>query len=130
MIETFLLQALGAIGPQALPPTGCAAYLWSREATPRLVAMVGPELKLNLDGKLLTLPRTAAEGGEARGLPATSRYAGGAVNATLALAVTERPDLADGALVPEATLTVEVPGRDAIVAPLGGMIGCAPAKRN
>lgn len=129
MVALFLLQTLGAIGPQALPPTGCAAFLWTRETTPRLLAMVGPALTLNLDGKPVTLPRTGAEGGEARGLPATSRYATGAIVATLTLTVVERPDLADGALVPEAILTIEQAGHDTMVTPLGGMIGCAP-KRN
>ena len=139
MIGLLLLQALGAIGPQALPPTGCAAFLWSRDATPRLVAMVGSDpgtLVVQVDGKPLTLSRIAIEGmGEgARGFAPTSRYAAGGVSATVALRVAERPDLADGALVPEATVTVEQAGRDTIVAPLGGMIGCAstaaPAPRS
>ena len=126
---TLLLQAaLGAIGPQPLPPTGCAAFLWTRDATPQLVAMAAPAaLTVQLDGRVLTLPRVAAEGTEVRGLPATSRYGAGGVSATLALSVVERPDLADGALVPDATLTVAAAGGDTVVAPLGGMIGCAPA---
>ena len=130
MIETFLLQALGAIGPQALPPAGCAAFLWSRAATPALVAMAAGEpgtLTVRLDGRTLVLPRTGAEGAAVRGLPALSRYAAGAVGATLSLSVTERPDLTDGALVPDAMLTVERAGQDTIVVPAGGMIGCAPA---
>lgn len=131
MIGFFLLQAtLGAIGRQALPPTGCAAFLWSRDGQPQLVAMVVPaSLKVQLDGRPLTLPRVAAEGAEARGLPATSHYAAGEVSATVALSITERADLSDGALVPEATLTLAAAGRDTIVVPLGGMVGCAPAAR-
>ena len=131
MIGLFLMQAsLGAIGRQALPPGGCAAFLWSRAEQPQLVAMVGAEpgtLRVRLGDKALTLPRTGAEGVAVRGLAATSRYAGEGVSATVALTAAERPDLADGALVPEATLTVEQAGQDTIVAPLGGMIGCTPA---
>lgn len=131
MIELFLLQALGAIGRQALPPTGCAAFLWARAAQPQLVAMTTPEaLTLQLNGKLVVLPRTGAIGDTARGLSTDATYAAGGVSATLAMRVVERPDLADGAVVPEATLTVVQAGSDTIVAPVGGMVGCAPATRN
>ena len=130
MIGLFLQATLGAIGPQTLPPAGCAAFLWSREATPSLVAMAASEpgtLTLQLNGKVLVLPRTTVEGEAKRGLSALSRYVSGPVSATLALSVTERPDLIDGALVSDATVTVEQPGHDTIVVPAGGMIGCAPA---
>lgn len=127
MIVVFLLQAtLGAIGQQALPPSGCAAYLWSRSEPPQLVAMMTPgAVRLSLDGKTADLPRTGAEGAAARGLPATSRYAAGDTRATLEMSAVERPDLADGAVVPQAVLTVEQPGKDVIVAPAAGLIGCA-----
>ena len=134
MIGFLLFQAtLGAIGRQALPPTGCAAFLWSRDAQPQLLAMVGADpgvLRVQLDGKALTLPRTAADGAAVRGLAASSTYAGEGIGATLALSAVERPELADGALVTDATLTVEQVGKDMMIVPLGGMIGCAPAKGN
>ena len=130
MIGLFLLQAgLGAIGPQALPPRGCAAFLWSRGDEPRLVAMVGAEpgtLRLRLDGKPLVLARVGTEGAVLRGIAAMSRYAVGGVSATLTLSATDRPDLTDGALVGDATLTVDQAGQDTVVAPVGGLIGCAP----
>lgn len=129
MIELFLLQALGAIGRQALPPTGCAAYLWTRAAQPQLVAMATPDtLRLRLGDRMLALPRTAMTGDTARGLPTDATFASGGVGATLTMRVVERPDLADGAVVTEATLTVAQAGADTIVSPVGGMIGCAPAR--
>ena len=131
MIGMILQAVLGAIGPQALPPTGCAAFLWSREATPRLVAMVGAEpgtLRLLLDGRAVQLPRTGADGTVVRGVAAVSHYSANGVGATVTLSALERPDLTDGALVGDATLTVEQAGQDTLIVPVGGMIGCAPVK--
>ncbi|WP_419808538.1 hypothetical protein [Sphingomonas sp.] len=131
MIALLLLQTtLGALPRQTLPPSGCAAFLWSRADTPQLVAMMRAEpaqLRVSLDGKPTDLPRVAAEGATAKGLAATSRYEGGGTVATLELNAVERPDLADGALVQEATLTVTRAGADTVVTALGGLVGCAPA---
>ena len=132
MITALLLQAaLGAIGKQALPPVGCAAYLWNTGEPRQLVAMATAEpgtLRVSIDGKTVDLPRTAAEGIAGRGLAALSRYQAGEVSASLELSALERPDLRDGALAPEAMLTVERAGKDAIVMPVAGMIGCQPAR--
>ncbi|MDB5696892.1 MAG: hypothetical protein JWN21_2435 [Sphingomonas bacterium] len=132
MITALLLQAaLGAIGKQALPSAGCAAYLWNTGEPRQLVAMATAEpglLRVALDGKMLDLARTMAEGAAGRGLAAVSRYAAGDVTASLELSTVERPDLRDGALAPEAMLTVERVGKDAIVMPVAGMIGCQPAR--
>ena len=132
MIALLLMQAsLDPIGRQALPASGCAAFLWSRGDAPQLVAMVGAEpgsLKLRFDGKTVELPRTAAEGAAGRGLPAQSRYAAGDVTATVALSAQDRADLSDGALVSDATLTVARTGKDTTVVPAGGLIGCAPVR--
>lgn len=126
----FVLQAvppllLGAIGPQELPREGCAAYLWSLGEPRRLVAMAGPDrLRLNLDGKAIDLPRVAAEGAAGLGLSSTTRYATAGLAATVSMAVTERPDIAKGGFVSDATLTLEPQGQDAVVAPVAGMVGC------
>ena len=45
--------------------------------------------------------------------------------AVLDMAVETRADLTGGAVVPAATLRVERPGRDAVVVPVAGLIGCA-----
>ena len=130
MIALLLLQGtLGALPRQALPPGSCAAFLWSRAEQPQLVAAVQRDpgsLRLSLDGKQVDLPRTGAEGATARGFAALGRYGAGDVSATLELVAAERPDLADGALVQQATLTLTRAGQDTLVVPLGGLIGCAP----
>ena len=126
MMVALLLQAgLGALGPQALPKGGCAAYLWSVPEPRALVAMASPgTLRLSLDGKVLDLPRAEATGPLVRGLAAQTRYAAGAVQATVTMTVVERPDIAGGALVADATVSVQAVGGDAIVVPVGGLVGC------
>lgn len=122
----FALQALlGAIGPQALPREGCAAYLWNLAEPPQLVAMAEPgRLRIQLDGKPLDLARTAAEGAVALGLASRTVYAAADVTVTVEMKVVERPELAKGGLASEATLTVQRGSGDAVVLPVGGMIGC------
>lgn len=125
MILLLLQAGLGALGPQALPAGGCAAFLWSVPAPRTLVAMAAPaSLRLTLDGKPLDLTRTDASGPVVRGLSATTRYAAGGISATVTMTVLERPDIAGGALVTDATLMVEPAGTDAMVVPVGGLVGC------
>lgn len=119
---------LGVIGRQALPPSGCAAYLWRGEPEPQLVAMAVAEpgrLRLTVDGRTVDLPRTAARGDVRLGLPASGDFAGSGLSATLDLTVAEQRDLTDGARVPAGTLTVQRAGSDAVVQPVAGLIGCA-----
>lgn len=119
----LLLQAappvLGALDRQALPARGCAAYLWS--VTDRsFVGVAGADpasLRLKIDGKVVDLPRAAQVGQGGYGLAATSTYEGAGVAAT------------QGALVPQATLTLRRTGADELVQPLGGLIGCAATPR-
>lgn len=126
MIVVLLLQAmLGAIGPQELPREGCAAYLWSLSEPRQMVAMAEPgRLRLKLDGRTVDLARTATEGAAGLGLGGSTRYAAGELAATLELALSERPDIAKGALITEATLILESQGKDAVVTPVGGLVGC------
>lgn len=132
MILALALQAapaptLQAIGRQQLPATGCAAYLWGA-ADRKLVAMASADpasLRLALDGKPpVDLPRVAQRGEGGYGLAASADYRAGDIAATLDLTVATRADLKDGAAVPQATLRVEAAGRDVLIVPLGGMIGC------
>lgn len=133
MVTFLLLQAtLGAIGRQALPPTGCAAFLWSRWEPPQLMAMVSAEpatLRLQIDGKPQVLTRVSGEGSANHGLTPVSRYALGEVIATVEMTVADRPDLTDGAMVTDATVTIEQAGKDTLVLPAAGLIGCAPSQR-
>jgi hypothetical protein len=88
---------LGAIGQQKLPAKGCAAYLWSMDAGRQLVAMATADpaqIRLAIDGK------------------------------TLDMAVAVRADISAGATVTSATLRIDRPGRDTVVMPVGGLIGC------
>jgi hypothetical protein len=118
---------LGAIPRQALPTKGCAAYLWDNAPTRRLVAMAAADpatLRFSLDGKLVDLARAGQQGVAGFGFAGVTEYRSAEVTAILDLTVETRPDLSGGAVVPAATLRVERPGRDVVVTPVAGLIGC------
>lgn len=119
---------IGSLSKQDLPATGCAAYLWTLTPSHALVAMATADpatVRLTLDGVTADYAKSAADGAGGYGFANTTEYKGGDVTATLDMAIVTRPDLAGGAAVPEATLRVERPGRDALVLPVAGLIGCA-----
>ena len=101
MIASLLLLAaaqaasvpsLGAIGRQALPAKGCAAYLWSA-ADRQLVAMAVADpatIRLSVDGETSDYARRSGDGLVALGFGQTTTYAGGDVVATLTMTVTSR----------------------------------------
>lgn len=133
MMSLFLLQAvapsLGVLERQSLPPRGCAAYLWN-VADRSFVGMAAAEaasLRLKLDGKVVDLPRIAQIGQGGYGLATTTTYQAGATVVTLAMTIVPRDDLAGGAVVPQATLTLSRAGADELVQPVAGLVGCAPA---
>ena len=116
---------LGAIGKQKLPAKGCAAYLWSMDAGRQLVAMATADpgqIRLAIDGK--TTDYAMATQSPAIGFGGVTQYRGGDVTATLDMAVSVRADISAGATVTSATLRIDRPGRDTVVMPVGGLIGC------
>ena len=118
---------LGELAPQALPASGCAAYLFTTGEKRHFVAVASAgSIRVALDGKPVDLPRAAQVGAAGYGLAADTEYRAGDLLAALALTVSERSDLRDGAAVPAATLRIDRPGQDGVVVPLVGMIGCAP----
>lgn len=116
---------LGELAPQALPASGCAAYLFTTGAKRHFVGMATPgSLRITLDGTVVDLARAAQTGTAGYGLAAETDYRAGDASATLSLTVAERADLRDGAVVPAATLRIDRPGQDGVVVPLVGLIGC------
>lgn len=118
---------IGALPPQALPASGCAAYLFTTGATRAFAAMVSTApgaLTLAPNGAPTALAQTAASGSTGRGFPANATFASGGVSATLALTVIDRADITDGAAVPDATLTLDRAGQDSVVVPLAGLVAC------
>lgn len=119
---------LTAIGRQALPAKGCAAYLWSLGTERALVAMAvadPAQLRLSIDGTTRDYARIGQSGEGGFGFAGMTTYRAGDVTATLDLTVATRVDLTKGASVPEATLRIERVGRDLVVVPVAGLIGCA-----
>ena len=119
---------LGVLASQALPAKGCAAYLFTADGTRRFVAMASAEagtLRLVLDGATVDAARAAQTGASGYGFAASTEYHAAGLAATLALTTAPRADLTGGAAVPEATLRIDRDGKDGVVAPLVGIIGCA-----
>ncbi|HEU4959713.1 MAG TPA: hypothetical protein VFT56_04840 [Sphingomonas sp.] len=120
----------GELPEQQLPARGCAAYLWSKGNTHALVAMASADpaqLRLSLDGTIADYPRVAQQGLGGFGFGRTTTYRTGDVTAILDMAIQAQADLSEGAAVPSGTLTLERPGKDTVVLPVGGLIGCAGA---
>jgi hypothetical protein len=118
---------LGAIPRQTLPEHGCAAFLWSVGTTRALVAMASAEpgtLRLSIDGTLTDLRRDTQQGAAGFGFAETTAYRAGTTTATLVMSVNTRSDLKEGAAVSDATLRLDREGKDSIVLPVAGMIGC------
>ena len=121
------IPTLGPIGEQSLPARGCAAYLWNA-ADRQLIAMAVAEpatIRLAIDSKTRDFARASEDGLGTLGFPATTRYAGGDVVATLAMSVVARENLTAGAQVPSGTLTIDQAGHDSVVLPIAGLVGCA-----
>lgn len=119
---------IGGIGRQSLPAKGCAAYLFSTGETRTLVAMAGAEagtLRVALDGQVRDYARSSSGAIADFGFAGQTRYVAGDTALTLTMTVSRRPDLSQGAIVSDATLLVERAGKDGIIMPLAGMIGCA-----
>ncbi|QNQ10753.1 hypothetical protein [Sphingomonas alpina] len=118
---------IGGLPQQVLPATGCAAFLWSVGQTRAMVAMASAEpasVRLSIDGQQIDVPRTAQQGAGGFGFSSVTEYEGSGVKAVLDMTIATRGDLKDGATVPEATLRIERSGKDSIILPVMGLIGC------
>jgi hypothetical protein len=124
---------IAAIGKQALPAKGCAAYLWTvGGVTRQLVAMANAnpaQLRIAIDGTPKDYARTTQSapgqsGPGGFGFAGVTEYRGGDVTATLDMTITTRGDMTQGASVMPATLRIERAGQDTVVVPIGGLIGC------
>lgn len=119
---------IAGLAPQSLPAQGCSAYLFSAGQTRALAVVAGSEpasLRIALDGKVADYPRVAQRGTGDYGFAGVTDYQSGDVTLSLDMTITRRADLSDGALVPTATLRIDRTGKDGIVLPLAGLIGCA-----
>lgn len=118
---------IAGLPKQALPAKGCAAYLFSTGATKALVAMASAEpaqLRIALDGVTTDYARSAQKTAVGFGFADSTEYRRGDVTATLDMTIVTRGDLTSGAVVSDATLRIDRPGKDSIVMPVAGLIGC------
>lgn len=120
----------GELPQQQLPASGCAAYLWSKGTTHALVAMATADpaqLRLSLEGKIADYPRTVQQGLGGYGFAGTTTYHVGDVTVILDMEIQSQSDMTQGAEVSTGTLTLERSGKDVVVLPVGGLLGCAAA---
>ena len=118
---------IGAVPKQDLPARGCAAYLWTRGPSQAMIAMAVADpatIRLTIDGRVQDFAMTAQNGMGGYGFSHTTEYRGGDVTATLDMTISNETSMTGGARIGDATLRVERPGRDALVVPAGGLIGC------
>lgn len=119
---------IGAIPQQDLPAKGCAAFLWTRGPSQALIAMATADpatIRLTIDGRVQDFAMSAQNGTGGYGFSHTIEYKGGDLTATLDMTISNETSMTGGARIGDATLRIERPGRDAIVVPAGGLIGCA-----
>lgn len=118
----------GQLPEQQLPASGCAAYLWSKSTTHALVAMATADpaqVRLSIDGVVVDYPRTAQHGASGFGFDRWTTYRRGDVTAVLDMQIATQSDLTDGAEVTAGTLMLERSGKDVVILPVGGLIGCS-----
>jgi hypothetical protein len=118
---------IGMLPKQDLPAKGCAAYLWTRGPSQALIAMAVADpasIRLTIDGKVQDFALTTQNGAGGYGFAHTAEYKGGDVTATLDLTIATNSNLAGGARIGDATLRIDRPGKDSLVIPAGGLIGC------
>jgi len=119
---------LGPIGRQALPAKGCATFLWSAAGDRQLVAMATADpaqLRIAVDGKAADYQRSAQSGPGGFGFAGTSEYRGGDLTVTVDLTITTDAALTAGAQVPTGAIRIDRAGRDTLIVPVAGLIGCA-----
>ncbi|MBX9796235.1 hypothetical protein [Sphingomonas sp.] len=119
---------IGAIPPQEMPATGCAAFLWTNTTTRSLAAMLTtepPRARLAPGGMIVDLVRTEQSGGGNYGFTTHGDYAAGDYRVAVDIEIVERGDLTQGAIIPAGTMRFEKEGSDGVVVPVVGIIGCA-----
>ncbi|QDZ09131.1 hypothetical protein FPZ24_10005 [Sphingomonas panacisoli] len=118
---------IGVVPKQDLPSKGCAAYLWTRGPSQAMIAMAVADpatIRLTIDGKVQDFAMTTQNGTGGYGFSQTTEYRGGDVTATLEMTIATETGMTGGARIGDATLRIDRPGRDSVVVPAGGLIGC------
>lgn len=118
---------IGTIPRQELPTGSCAAFLWSQTPGHGLIMMVSATpatARFAPGGAVTDLVRVSQTGEAQFGLAATTEYAGGDFRVTVDMEIVKRGDLTDGAAVPSATVRVDQAGKDSVIVPAAGIIGC------
>ncbi len=119
---------IGAIPTQTLPTGTCAAFLWTQTPSHALIAMLvanPAQVRFAPGGAITDLVRVGQAGEAQFGFGATTEYAGGDFRVTVDMNIVKRSDLTDGAAIPSASFRLDRAGKDTIVIPTAGIIGCS-----
>lgn len=118
---------VGPIPQQQLPSGSCAAFLWAKTASNPLIMMIAaspPLVRYAPGGVVGDLAQRSSSGAPIDGIYPQASYAGADARVDIDLTIVERLDLKDGALVQGGTVTITQTGKDGIVVPVDGLIGC------
>jgi hypothetical protein len=111
---------------QTLAAGQCALVLWSNPAEPKRIAMTIDEpaiARIQIDGRLVQLPRVAGTGEAIHGMFAQQIYRGEGLS--LAVSFTAAPrEMNGGAVIPTAVVEYTDANGWAAVIPAAGMIAC------
>ncbi len=118
---------IGTIPRQELPTGSCAAFLWSQTPSHGLIMMVSASpagVRFAPGGTVTDLVKVGQSGTAQLGFATTTDYAGGDYRVSVDMDIVKRGDLVDGAAVPSATVRVDQTGKDSVIVPAAGIIGC------
>ena len=118
---------LQLLPPQTLAAQQCALFLWQKSEQPRRILMAldtPPIARVQIDGRLIDLPRIEISGDLQWGHFPHAVYSGSGLTLRLDLVIEDRERLIGGALVPEGSLSIERENGWSMIVPVAGMIAC------
>lgn len=115
---------LGELPQQELAAGQCALFLWDRASGKRIAMLIPspPSLRALIDGRIIDLPREAADGSAVMGFAPNSRYR--SANRSYDVRLTILPATTGGAVVRDGSLTITEADGSALVLPVAGLAGC------
>jgi hypothetical protein len=125
-VATAAATALEELPAQTLGSGQCALILWSNPAQPKRIAMTVDEpaiARIQIDGRLLQLPRVSARGEAIHGMFPEQTYRGEGISLAVSFGAEPR-ELTAGAVIPTAVVEYTDASGWAAVIPAAGMIAC------
>lgn len=125
--DEVLLNRVGALDRQELKEGECALFLWAALPQRRLVLFQRadvPSAEMRIDGVLVTLNRSRAEGEPLFGIFPDQSLAEGRISVTLSITRERLQTITKGAVVRQASLNVSDASGWSVITPVAGLISC------